>query len=265
MIDLFAAKRHLREWADGSLGPPSDRLSAALSATPPSGERGAGDIAILLRQALRTNDELRPVATDSDTDQVRALVEVPVTSLIPRSFDWGRFGLQAQGGRSPGTVLVSAAPWRPTWLRPTDDPVDRDVAAELSCRREESTAGDPFLPLVDPNIHRYRTPGQRAAVRSAMVLPSGGTLLVNLPTGAGKTLSMLAPALTAPTGSTSIVVVPTVALALDHERRHASLHASSPPTAYHGGLPQAEKSAFRQRIYDGRQDVIFTSPDSSWG
>jgi len=262
MIDLFVAKARLQEWSAGTLGPPEDRFSATLRAAPASGTRGAADIAILLRQALRMSDERRGVGTPDSSQVVQATIDVPITTLLPATFDWASFGLVARQSRQSGTMIVSARPWHPEWLQSADAAVDGDVTAGLECRRKESVDGDPFLPRVDPDIDQYRTPGQRAAVRSAMLLPPGGTLLVNLPTGAGKTLAMLAPALTAPQGSTSIIVVPTVALAMDHERRHARLKPASPRTAYHGGLALPEKNAFRQRLYDGQQPVVFTSPEA---
>lgn len=260
MIDVFEAKRQLRAWAAGTLTAADDRLGAALLAARSTGSRGAADIAVLVRQALRTNDELRRTSALAP-EPVRAFLDVPVTNLFPVTFDWAQYGLDAIV-LEPGFVRVRADPWTPDWLDTARGPVDGDVAAELDCRVDESVSGDPFLTSVDPDIQRYRTPGQRAAVRSAMVLPPGGTLLVNLPTGAGKTLAMLAPAHTATAGSTSIIVVPTVALALDHERRNALIDPSSPPTAYHGGLPRDAKAAFRQRLYEGRQRILFTSPEA---
>ena len=116
--------------------------------------------------------------------------------------------------------------------------------------------------LIDPEFARYKSPGQRAAVRSAIVLPAGGTLVVNLPTGAGKTLVMLAAVQTTPPGMTSVIVVPTVALALDQERRYRSSDANSPQTAYHGGLSAEAKREFRERIWSGNQRVIFTNPEA---
>ena len=100
-----------------------------------------------------------------------------------------------------------------------------------------------------------------------MVLPAGATLVVNLPTGAGKTLAMLAAAETAPPGMTSVIVVPTIALALDQERRYHAQNPRSPATAYHGNLSEAAKKAFRERLWSGEQRVIFTNPEavvSSW-
>jgi hypothetical protein len=95
-----------------------------------------------------------------------------------------------------------------------------------------------------------------------MVLPPGATLVVNLPTGAGKTLAMLAAAETAPPGMTSVLVVPTVALALDHERRYHAQHPNSPPTAYYGDLTPTAKAEFRQRLWNGEQRVLFTNPEA---
>ncbi len=240
MIDLFTAKSQLREWAAGTLREASDRLGAALLVSPASGSRGAADIRDPAspgvadeQRAPRRRGRRRECAGAGHCGGAGHVVvppDVRLGQLRPRRF--ARPGTRHRQG--------DAASWCPDWLHPSAASVDGDVAAELECRREESVDGDPFLPRVDPDIDRYRTPGQRAAVRSAMVLPPGGTLLVNLPTGAGKTLAMLAPALTAPPGSTSIIVVPTVALAMDHERRHAGLNPAGPRTAYHGGLAPAE-------------------------
>jgi hypothetical protein len=222
------------------------------------------DVAVLLRQVLRSSDEKRrshPVGQETGDLQL-AQVEVPICAAFGRQFPWRTFGLEARSTAAGESVRITASPWRPSWLEGTDAGVDSDAASGVLCRRDESVAGDPFLPLVDATIDRYRTPGQQAAVRSAMVLPPGGTLVVNLPTGAGKTLALLAPALRAPAGSTSVIVVPTVALALDHERRYAAQHNDAPPTAYHGTLNPGQKADFRSRIREGRQPVLFTNPEA---
>jgi ATP-dependent DNA helicase RecQ len=160
-------------------------------------------------------------------------------------------------------VRLSADPWRPLWLEHVPEGgVDGEVAAEVRQRNDETVSGDPFLQTIDSEITRYKTPGQCAAVRSAMVLPPGATLVVNLPTGAGKTLAMLAAAETAPLGMTAVLVVPTVALALDHERRYRAQHPHSPPTAYYGDLEGPAKVDFRRRIREGEQRVLFTNPEA---
>ncbi|UPK63605.1 DEAD/DEAH box helicase [Rhodococcus pyridinivorans] len=85
---------------------------------------------------------------------------------------------------------------------------------------------------------------------------------MNLPTGAGKTLAMLAAAQTTPPGMTCVIVVPTVALALDQERRYQAQNPNAPKTAYHGRLKDWEKKAFKERLWSGNQSVIFTNPEA---
>ena len=65
--------------------------------------------------------------------------------------------------------------------------------AQLRFDSTSRYAPTPFLQQLDRDFKTYRSPGQRAAVRSALVAPPGSTLVVNLPTGGGKTLALLAP------------------------------------------------------------------------
>ena len=86
---------------------------------------------------------------------------------------------------------------------------------------------------------------------------------MNLPTGGGKTLALLAPAVhAARRGQTSAVVVPTVALALDQQHRYAQQHPSAPPTAYHGDLSLQDRRAFWDRLRNGEQPILFTNPEA---
>ena len=263
MLDIHTAQVAISSWAAGGDLITANRFTSALCAAKPTGSAGASDIAVLIRQILRSNDERRRLnVSHSDGAWTPAWIEVPFTPLIGPAFDWENYGLLPHTKDSLG-VRVSAEPWRPPWLAGTlEKGIDGDIAAEIVCRADETVRGDPFLSMIDAEISHYKTPGQRAAVRSAMVLPAGGTLVVNLPTGAGKTLAMLAASETAAPGMTSILVVPTVALALDHERRYRAQHPSSPPTAYHGGLTPAAKSEFRHRLRNGEQRVMFTNPEA---
>ena len=61
------------------------------------------------------------------------------------------------------------------------------------------------------------------AVRAAVSMPAGGTLIAELPTGSGKTEVALSLA-EVTNGETVIIVVPTVALAYDFERRFRDLY-----------------------------------------
>lgn len=263
MLDLHAAQEALNAWASGLQPPTSTRLVAALSEPDLSPRSGAADVAVLLRQALRSNDEGRRRYPSEDHGAfARSWLEVPFSSAFPAAFDWPSYGLLPQALNEPA-VRLGAEPWRPHWIADAgNEGVDADVSGEVLCRSDESVPGDPFLPSIEAAISRYKTPGQRAAVRSAMVLPAGATLIVNLPTGAGKTLAMLSASETAPLGMTSVVVVPTVALAMDHERRYRVRHPNSPSSAYHGDLSPSAKTEFRRRLRSGDQRVLFTNPEA---
>lgn len=262
VIGPGAAQRYLDEWAVGSALSGDSRLASALAAHGPTTTKGAADIAVLLRQCLRA-DDVRRIGSIADRGSlVGAWLEMPMCRLFPETFDWADYGLLAQS-TAPGRMRLSAQPWRPDWLDiPDGKSADGESSAALPCRTDETVPGDPFLNTIDRSFSGYKTPGQRAAVRSAMVLPAGATLVVNLPTGAGKTLAMLAAAEIAPQGMTSVIVVPTVALALDQERRYLAQNPGSPPVAYHGSLSDAAKKLFRERLWSGEQRVMFTNPEA---
>lgn len=248
---------------------PADRLTSALAGSTP-GHASAADVAVLLRQVLRCDDVSRSVQLDDSPGAfdgsaiTRAWLDVPHSATFGREFNWSAFGLSASPSQSGAATRIWAEPWSPVWLDGADQhPVDHEVSNAASVRPDESVRGDPFLPRLDSGFVEYRSPGQRAAVRSALVAPPGSTLVVNLPTGGGKTLASLAPAVhAAEHGQMSAVVVPTVALALDQERRYAQQHPAAPPTAYHGGLSPEHKRDFRERLRKGQQPILFTNPEA---
>ena len=258
LLDSLAADQEIKV---------SDRVSAALKMTA-RGHGGSADTAVLLRQVLRSDDVRRSASGPGSGVEIEirvtsAWLDVPHSNSFPPDFPWTDFGFDSQL-RHGAATRIRALPWRPRWLECASVPaVDHDVSNPHVVRRDESVRGDPFLTLIGEDFTSYRTPGQRAAVRSALLASAGSTLIVNLPTGGGKTLALLAPAVTSSTGvSISVVVVPTVALALDQQRRYASQHPEAPPTAYHGGLTSDQKAEFVARVRSGGQEVIFTNPES---
>jgi ATP-dependent DNA helicase RecQ len=261
-VNLGEAQEVMNEWASGSPPDRSTRLGAALGGTRASHHQPMSDASVLIRQVLRTSDESRRSQDAESSSWAGAWLDIPICDAFPASYDWSDFGLTVQR-QTERASRISATPWSPAWL-PTLHPggVDAAVAAAAISRADESVAGDPFLPAVDRHIVRYRTPGQKEAVRSALVLPPGGTLVVNLPTGAGKTLVMLAAVEWEARGAMSVMVVPTVALAQDHERRYLDQHPESSPVAYHGSLSPTAKAEFRRRIFNGEQRLVVTNPES---
>ena len=245
----------------------SDRISAALNQAARA-RGGSADAAVLLRQVLRSDDVRRSAGgpssgVDAESRATSAWLDVPHSQSFPPDFRWTDFGFDSQV-RSGAVTRIRALPWMPRWLEyGSVSAVDNDVSDLRVVRRDESVRGDPFLALIGQDFTNYRTPGQRTAVRSALLASAGSTLVVNLPTGGGKTLAMLAPAVTGPMGtSVSVVVVPTVALALDQQRRYASQHPEAAPTAYHGGLTSDQKAEFVGRVQSGGQPIVFTNPEA---
>jgi superfamily II DNA/RNA helicase len=117
---------------------------------------------------------------------------------------------------------------------------------------------------IAPDIRQYRSQTQASAIRTAALANPVSTLHVVLPTGTGKSIVGLAPGLLRPTGNT-VVVVPTIALALDQERTiHERFPSMRLPAelAYYGDRPASDKEAIRQRLREGTQRVVFTSPEA---
>jgi ATP-dependent DNA helicase RecQ len=165
--------------------------------------------------------------------------------------------------------VLQARPWESEWLLfpGNGDPLGPALMEEPR-RHIERIPADPAIQEV-MGLDHYLGAGQCMAVRSAMLLQPGGSLLVVLPTGGGKSLAMFAPAvLQAASDGLTLVIVPTVALALDQARRARELFANWPGAekvgawAYHGGLDDAEKRAIRQRIHEGTQPILFASPEA---
>ena len=211
------------------------------------------DVASLLRHALRY-ESLRQDNT----------VSLP----SPRRFDDGlpaQFGLFQTEGHE-----YLAHPWQPSWLdRGREDSVD--AAAMLAPRKrfypDERVAGDPYLELF--GYDRYRSESQRFAIRTALSMPRGKILIVDLPTGEGKSLVFRAITEVGfandPSGSRKglvLVVVPTVTLAFDHERSCGG--GTGAPLAYIGGQPEKNKW-IKQRIREGNQGLCFASPEAVVG
>ncbi len=228
-----------------------------------SGKASVGDITTLARQIIL--DELAR----------RSVGELlfPRTEGMPDAADWSRVGCHAML-----SVTDCGSPPNGGTHR-QDDASDFHAAEDIRDihRGEFSVArrhikkldADPFWweALGYPN---YVSTGQRQAARSVVLAPPGSTTVVCLPTGHGKTAVVQAPFLLEREGhDVSIVVVPTVVLALDMERRFKELvrdrHLSASSTdryAYTGDLPDEVKTRIRDDIRQGTQRVVFTSPEA---
>lgn len=229
------------------------RLMSALTSV---GSRAAGhaDVAILTRHVLRQEDARQRLASRSAPPPLELVV--PTTAPWPTQQQWGDFGLGATPAMD-GRLRVHAEPWLPDWMALVgNDSPDEAAVAGVHRRQQRPVDGDPFLEAA--HRQKYLCSGQRAAIRALLTAPAGSTLLVNLPTGAGKSLCAQLPALLG-REALSVVVVPTTALCIDQER---ALRTIIPhPIAYYSGNEQ-RNIEIRQRIREGIQQIVITSPEA---
>jgi ATP-dependent DNA helicase RecQ len=129
---------------------------------------------------------------------------------------------------------------------------------------------DPALSirLNNPAFTDYQGKAQQMAVRMALLAEKDDTLLINLPTGVGKTL--IAHAITAFSlpHQLTLVIVPTTGLAIDQGHRAGemlSLMGKSHSGHYYWRSklePQIQQD-IKERIRNGKQIILFASPESA--
>ena len=263
--DAFEAlTKFLRDNDDGKTwfarSPSIERLRLALSEVPQRASQL--DLAVLLRQALRYEHARRDFAVSPTI-----LVAHPCFGGFDR---WERVGLQATP-KADGCYVESLA-WCPRWLVQHDDHgVDILANSESVCREFNTmgSEGDPFL--VSVGRSSYRSRGQRAAVRAALSTPAGATLVVALPTGEGKSLIFQLAQSVGFVGANNsvergvtLVIVPTVALGVNHEQEAVETCGLSKPLAFQGGS-DAQNRIIADRIAEGSQGLCFASPEAACG
>lgn len=228
------------------MGDLQQRLGAALG----DGNATVADVAPLLRQEFA----MRGAGADR--------------SVVPERFS--RPELKACGVLvGPSGTVTNVLPYEPPWVKGPVEAIGEVHAAggpagsvELQWERLTS---DPVVSEV-LGFPDYRGAGQRDAVRAALRAPAGEVMAVVLPTGTGKTLAGLARGLAG--SGTTVVIVPTVALALDQERQlreRDDEHDLPPDLAYHGGLAKDVQARIRQRIREGTQRLVYCSPEAAVG
>jgi ATP-dependent DNA helicase RecQ len=228
-----------------------------------AGTATALDVAVVVRQVMRRG---------SERDGIPLRLLLGLEAGVPAEPDiWRRAGVtvvQAADGRP----LLRADPYQPTWLR---GKVAVDAAAAAGTAAGRRAAADKDL-LADPFFEEatgyttYKTPGQRAAVRAAVSMPDGGTLIAELPTGTGKTeIAVGLAQFSRQEGKTVLIVVPTVALAYDFERRFRSLYerrlgtkAQGLAFAWTGDTDDETRDVIKRALSRGEIPLLVTSPES---
>jgi superfamily II DNA/RNA helicase len=185
----------------------------------------------------------------------------------PSITDWNKGGLTAIQNENGG-FLLSANGWHPDWLEKSQKGVFADAFSNTVVRTDGRCEIDPFVANATGKQH-YLSPGQRESVRGAFLIPEGETLIVNLPTGSGKSLVGQVPSIVNDrSGFLTVFVVPTVALAIDQERQMKFYFEASKkftklwPLAWHGGASDSDKAQIRDRLNQGTQKILFVSPEA---
>lgn len=265
MSNFTAVAKAIERWPDDAsdwtaTGTAGRFLSALRQLRSDPASVGPSDLAGLVGQVLR--EEILQGAGETLS------LGVPSGRGWPDRQTWKNHGLDVTL-QVEGRMTVRPKPWKPVWLPGAEATPPFDATLHREVRRiDAKVPGDPvWSELLD--LDEYLSPGQRDAVRSTLLLEPGRTLLVLLPTGGGKSLVAHAPALLeADEDAVTLLVVPTVALALDQERRAIELfarHRSSTTRhkfAYHAGLALEDKRSMRQRIADGGQPFVIASPEA---
>jgi len=112
----------------------------------------------------------------------------------------------------------------------------------------------------------YRTVAQKAATRALLTQPPGSGLMVSMPTGSGKSLLFQIAAnfeRETQAGACAIVITPTVALALDHERTLSGMQGLEASKALTGDTPFAEAEAIINGFRRGAVPLLLLSPEKA--
>jgi ATP-dependent DNA helicase RecQ len=194
------------------------------------------DHVVLLRQVLRWAGLLHIRLNEPAADQMRLL--------------------QRAGIRRSADGVLRVTPYSPLWwqeLAYLDDPPHAAVS-------NEAERAEPWLSIF-PGHNYWRSRAQKEACWEAMMAPPGSTTLIALPTGAGKSLTFQLLSRFA-TGLT-VVIVPTVALAMDHTISARRVFENVPhvgPTYYSADV--AQSAATIEAVRNRACRLLFTSPEA---
>ena len=165
------------------------------------------------------------------------------------------FGLECETDNQ-----VSCSLQVPEWLQPSNYVKEVYTLKPYEEVLESNSAGDAFLRGYT-HYHNYKSFEQKLAVHTAMCLPKGDTLLVSQPTGGGK--SLVTQMLAASSNGLTIVIVPTVALALDqfYSACHV-LKENSGIFCYRGEMSGVERLSIFKTLEEQKARLLFTSPEA---
>jgi ATP-dependent DNA helicase RecQ len=195
------------------------------------------DLAVLTRQCLRRIDR-------------EARVSSPVREAELPS-DWRRVGISValDGG-------VVAAPYTPDWVADPGD-CSLDYPRDALAASQHTLAGEPWLQGMLGKEH-WKSQAQKEVAWRALTAPENSTVLVGLPTGAGK--SLVGQCCAAFDSGLTVLVVPTIALGIDQLAavRELPCQEHLQPMLYPGQDPESTLAAVGAR----ECRLLITSPEA---
>lgn len=250
-----AAEPHLRVW---------NTLRVARDGNAGIGSR---DLAALLRHSLRYEEERFNGGIE---------LQVPKETVAPwpSAAIWRGHGFFVQVREDH--YRIRAENWkRPVWMSELHTHRDSDSTTPLAAADGAKLRRLPRKPVpLDPaldgqfdSIKTYWSRAQAESIRGVMLSPKGSTHLIIFPTGSGKSLIGLAASTAGhgrPNGIT-VVIVPTVALALDQVKQARLSFPKAQIDSWESGTPESDRAQIKERIRNGSQNFLYTSPESLIG
>lgn len=237
-----------------------DRVRQILVEFKKSGYLGKSDFIPLVRQVLL-------VASNNEHVDIQRLL-IPAEQRWPSDEDWEKGGVSATKNDEGDFFSLKPEDWHPHWLDISERGVFSDAFSTEPVRVDGKCKMDPFVADATGKSE-YLSPGQRESVRGALLIPEGGTLIVNLPTGSGKSLVGQVPSIVNDrSGFLTVFIVPTVALAIDQERQMQEYFKDSKkfterwPLAWYKGISSSDRTQILDRLKQGTQKILFTSPEA---
>lgn len=159
-----------------------------------------------------------------------------------------------------GANTITCSINAPKWLAPPKYISDVYGLKINSDDLDSSSVGDKIL-SAHTVFNEYKNYEQKIAIHTAINLPAGQTLLVSQPTGGGK--SLITQVLAAVNEGLTLVIVPTVALALDQfEAAKKNLIVKEGIFCFRGEQKQKEKDFIINEIHEKRARLVFSSPEA---
>ena len=207
-----------------------------------SGELNS-DHAVLLRQVIRWHEE-----------------DKFFVGTLPQNF---KTLIERAGIKITHSGNLSAVPFAPTWLWGNLVSAESKIDAVPKKRRpDEDVSSESFLKLLD--YDKWQSQAQKEAAWLSLNAPLGSTTLIALPTGSGKSLCFQLLSRFSKGGLT-VVVVPTIALAIDQWQSAKQRLKEVPdinPLYFAANDSALSPETVVREVVERRTRLIFTSPEA---